>query len=254
MDLPEAPANQADPPAAPVALVTGAAKRVGRAIALELARSGHDVVVHHRSSPGAAEGVAVEIRALGRRAAVVAADLTRPGEIRALFMAADNAFGRLDVLVNSAAVFRRTPVETLSEEDFDFHVTTNLKAPYLCSIEAAPRLRASGRGRIVNITDVAAERPYRNHLPYCISKAGLAMLTRTLAKALAPAVTVNAVAPGTVLFRDDESDAQRRQVVARIPLGRIGTPEDVARAVRFLVESDHVTGTTIAVDGGRALD
>lgn len=253
MDRPE-PDLQAAPPAVPVALVTGGAKRVGRAIVLELARAGHDVAIHHRSSPAEAETVADEVRALGRRAAVVRADLASSGEVAALFHAVDQAFGRLDVLVNCAAVFRRTPAESLTEADFDFHVGANLKAPYLCCLEAAPRMRAVGGGCIVNITDVAAERPFRSHVPYCVSKAGLAMLTRSLAKALAPAITVNAVAPGTVLFREDESDADRRRVVARIPQGRIGTPEDIARAVRFLVESRHVTGATLAVDGGRSLD
>jgi pteridine reductase len=241
-------------PRDPVALVTGAAKRVGRAIALELARAGHDIAIHHRASPEEAQSVAAQIRALGRRAVVVHADLVVAGEVAALFRSVDEAFGRLDVLVNCAAVFRRTPVESLTEADFDFHVAANLKAPYLCCLEAAPRMKASGRGCIVNITDVAAERPFRSHVPYCVSKAGLDMLTKSLAKALAPAITVNAVAPGTVLFRDDESDDDRRRVIARIPQGRIGTPEDIARAVRFLVESPHVTGVTLAVDGGRSLD
>ncbi len=238
----------------PIALVTGGAKRVGRAIVLELARAGHDIAIHHRSSPGEAETLAAEVLALGRRAAVFRADLTVAAEVAALFHAVDEAFGRLDVLVNCAAVFRRTPVQTLTEADFDFHVGANLKAPYLCCLEAAPRMQAAGCGRIVNITDVAAERPFKSHVPYCVSKAGLVMLTRSLAKALAPAITVNAVSPGTVLFRDDESQEDRRRVIARIPQGRIGTPEDIARTVRFLVESPHVTGVILAVDGGRSLD
>jgi pteridine reductase len=241
-------------PQHPVALVTGAAKRVGRAIALELAQAGHDIAIHHRASPEEAQAVAAEIRALGRRALVVQADLVVATEIATLFRSVDEAFGRLDVLVNCAAVFRRTPVESLTEADFDFHVGANLKGPYLCCLEAVPRMKASGRGCIVNITDVAARRPFGSHVPYCVSKAGLEMLTMALAKALAPAITVNAVAPGTVLFREDESDDDRRRVIARIPQGRIGTPEDIARAVRFLVESPHVTGVTLAVDGGRSLD
>lgn len=242
-------------PGAPVALVTGGAVRVGRAIALELARAGCDVVVHYRRSRAQAVAVVDAVRATGRRAEALGADLADPEAIRTLFAEVDRRFGRLDVLVNSAAVFRRTPLDTLDEAAFDFHVATNLKAPYLCSIEAGRRMTAAGSGAIVNVTDVAAERPFKNHVPYCVSKAGLVMLTRGLAKALAPTVRVNAVGPGTVLFRDDESDDQRRAVIARIPMGRVGTPEDVARAVRFLaLEAGHVTGQVLLVDGGRSLD
>ncbi len=253
MAAPESLDTRSSLPGPGVALVTGAAKRVGRAIVLELARAGFDIAVHHRSSPVEAGEVAAAIRDLGRRAAVVQADLVVPSQIDAMFRAVDDAFGRLDVLVNSAAVFRRTPVSTLAEADFDFHVATNLKAPYLCCLQAVPRMRASGHGAIVNLADVAADRPFASHVPYCVSKAGLAMLTRSLAKALAPAITVNAVSPGTVLFREDESPEERARVIARIPQGRIGTPEDVARAVRFLVESPHVTGVILPVDGGRSL-
>jgi pteridine reductase len=250
---PSAPRDPQGP--APVALVTGAAKRVGRAIALELARAGLDVCVHHRASPAEAAAVADAVRALGRRAAIVQGDLSRAAEVEAAFRELDAALGRLDVLVNSAAVFRRTPVDTLTEADLDFHLGANLKGPYLCTLQAIPRMRAAGGGAVVNLTDIAAERPFKSHVPYCVSKAGLAMMTRGLAKALAPDIRVNAVAPGTVIFRDDEPEEERRQVLRRIPRGRIGTPEDVAKAVRWLVlEAPHVTGATIPVDGGRALD
>ena len=217
-----------------VALVTGAGVRIGRAIALELAAAGCEVAVHHRRSAAAAHDVCERARALGVRAKAVSADLASAASISAMFDEIRRLFGRLDILVNSAAVFRRTPVATLTEDDFDFHMSTNLKGPYLCSLEAARMMREAGGGCIVNITDVAAERPFASHVPYCVSKAGLVMLTRSLAKALAPAIRVNAVAPGTVLFRDDETQEQRDRVVRRIPLGRIGTPEDIARAVRFL--------------------
>ncbi len=243
-------AGEAD---APVALVTGAAKRVGRAIALELAAAGYDLVVHHRSSPADAAAVVTAIQALGRRAIAVAADLTKRGDIATLFDSAWAEFGRLDVLVNSAAVFRRTPPQALTEADFDFHVGTNLKAPYLCSIRAAAIMRETGAGVIVNIADVAAERPMRSYVPYCVSKAGVVMLTRALAKAFAPEIRVNAVAPGTVLFRDDEDEDMRAKIVAQIPRGRIGTPEDIARAVRYLCAAEHVTGAVLPVDGGRSL-
>ena len=237
----------------PVALVTGAAKRVGRAIALELAAAGYDVVVHHRLSRTEASAVVAAAQELGRRAIAISADLTKRGDIAALFEAAWAEFGRLDVLVNSAAVFRRTPPLTLTEADFDFHVETNLKAPYLCSLGAAAIMRPAGAGCIINIADVAAERPMRSYVPYCVSKAGLVMMTRALAKAFAPEIRVNAVAPGTVMFRDDEDEDTRAKIVSQIPLGRIGTPEDIARAVRYLCEADHVTGAVLPVDGGRSL-
>lgn len=237
----------------PVALVTGASRRVGRAIALALARCGHDLAVHFRSSADAAEEVAALCASSGVRAVPIPADLTRPDEAAALFRRLDDEFGRLDVLVNNAAVFRRTPAWDLDLDDLDLHLATNLKAPYLCSVLAARRMRDPGGGCIVNIADVAADRPFREHVPYCISKAALVMMTRAMAKAYAPVVRVNAVSPGTVLFRPDEDDDLRRRVTARIPRGRTGTPEDVARAVRFLVESPHVTGAVIPVDGGRSL-
>jgi NAD(P)-dependent dehydrogenase (short-subunit alcohol dehydrogenase family) len=238
-----------------VALVTGAGVRVGRAIALELAAAGCDVAVHHRRSAAAAREVCGQARDLGVRAEAVSADLASAASIEEMFGEIRRLFGRLDILVNSAAVFRRTPVDTLTEEDFDFHVSANLKGPYLCCIHAVRLMREAGGGSIVNIADVAAERPFASHVPYCVSKAGLVMLTRSLAKGLAPAIRVNAVAPGTVLFRDDETREQRDHVVRRIPLGRIGTPEDVARAVRFLcMEAPHVTGAVLPVDGGRGLD
>ena len=238
---------------APVALVTGAAKRVGPAIALELASAGYDLVVHHHSSRTEAAAVVTAIQALGRRALAVSADLTKRGDISTLFDAAWAEFGRLDVLVNSAAVFRRTPPQALTEADFDFHIEMNLKAPYLCSIRAAAIMRARGTGCIVNIADVAAQRPMRSYVPYCVSKAGVVMLTQALAKAFAPEIRVNAVAPGTVMFRDDEDEDTRAKIVSQIPLGRIGTPQDIARAVRYLCAADHVTGAVLPVDGGRSL-
>lgn len=252
---PNPPSSSGDHPGSPVAMVTGGARRVGRAIVLELARAGFDVVIHYRSSRAQAEELATRIRSQGRRSEALAADLDDPSAIRALFAEVDRRFGRIDLLVNSAAVFRRTPFDTLDETAFDLHVTTNLKAPYLCCLEAGRRMIAAGAGAIVNVTDVAAERPFKSHIPYCVSKAGLVMLTRGLAKALAPHVRVNAVGPGTVLFRDDEPDEERRHVIRRIPMGRIGTPEDVARAVRFLaIEAPHTTGQILLVDGGRSLD
>jgi len=235
-------------------LVTGAALRVGRSIALELADASLDVAIHYRESGKEAEEVAALAREKGVRAMTIGADLTRSGDIERLFGEVLSGLGRLDVLVNNAAVFRRTTPDRLDEAEFDFHMDINLKAPYLCSIEAARAMGTSG-GCIINLADVAWDRPFRNYVPYCVSKAGLVMLTRAMAKAYAPGIRVNAIAPGTVLFREDEDPETRDAVTARIPRGRVGTPGDVARLVRFLcLEADHVTGAVIPVDGGRALD
>lgn len=237
-----------------VALVTGAGKRVGREIALELARGGASVAIHYRNSKKEAEETAKEIGKLPAEVMLVKADLAVREEIVEMFRRIETGFGRLDILVNSAAVFRRTPYETISEDDFDFHMNANLKAPFLCSIHAARLMKKNGAGKIINITDIAAERVFKNYIPYCISKSGLAAMTKGLAKALAPEITVNAVAPGTILFRDDEDEAHRNEVTSAIPLKRIGSPADIAKTVRFLIEgSDFITGAIIPVDGGRRL-
>jgi pteridine reductase len=228
---------------------------VGRAIALELSRYDYDILVHYRRSASEAEEVARLLRENRVEAETFGADLSDASAVSAMFGFLRDRFGRLDVLVNSAAVFRRTPIDQMDAEAFDFHVSTNLRGPYLCSIEAERLMRRTGGGSIVNITDVAAQRPFRSHVPYCVSKAGLEMLTRGLAKAFAPLVRVNAVGPGTVLFRPDESEEDRQRVIARIPMGRIGTPEDIASTVSFLcTEAHHITGQVILVDGGRSLD
>ena len=163
-----------------VALVTGSTKRVGLAIALALAKSGRDIFIHSRSGADDAEVAAEQVRALGRKAWVVTADLTRGDEVSAMFEAIRRTTSRLNILVNSAAVFGTTPPDSLSEHDFDYFIDTNLKGPYLCCIEAK-KLMPPG-SNIINIADVAAERPFSNHVPYCVSKAGLVMLTRALAK------------------------------------------------------------------------
>lgn len=236
-----------------VALVTGSAKRVGLAIALALAKSGRDIFIHSRSGADDAEVAAEQVRALGRKAWIVTADLTNGDEVAAMFEEIKRTTSKLDILVNSAAVFATTPPDSLSEQDFDYFIDTNLKGPYLCCIQAK-KLMPPG-SNIISITDVAAERPFSNHVPYCVSKAGLVMLTRALAKAWAPDIRVNAIAPGTVLFREDEDEHLRKIVISRIPLKHIGTPNDVAEAVLFLIDhAAHTTGVVIPVDGGRNLD
>jgi len=236
------------------ALVTGGAKRVGRAIALELARRGAHVAIHYHTSQAEAEATARDVQAHGVRSLALRAELAVSAEVQALAARVEAETGGLAVLVNSASNYLRVPFDALTEAVWDASLDVNLKAPFLLSWAIGRAMRARGEGRIVNLADWAADRPYRDYLPYCVSKAGIVCLTRALAKELAPAVTVNAVAPGPVLPPDDMSDAERAAVARVTPLRRFGTPEDVARCVRFLVEEGHfTTGSVYHVDGGRLI-
>lgn len=235
-------------------LVTGAARRVGRAIALELAARGAHVVVHHHTSVADAEGTAAAIRAAGVQALLLRADLARAEQVATLAREAEARTGGVAVLVNCASNYLRTPLDGLGEAEWDLSLNVNLKAPFLLALHLGRAMRARGEGAIVNVADWAGERPMRHYLPYCVSKAGLIALTRGLARELAPAVRVNAVAPGPVLLPDDVGPAEAEAVRRATPLGRIGRPEDVARCVRFLVEeAEYSTGALVHVDGGRAL-
>ncbi len=236
------------------ALVTGAGVRVGRAVALALASAGADVVVHYNKSADDAERTVSDIRALGRRAVALQADLADPAAIDRLAAESSAAFGGLAVLVNSAALFDRAPLSEITAERWDRILDLNLRAPALLSRAAAPALAKSGRGVIVNIADVAGLRPWANHLHYSVSKAGLVAMTRCLALELAPDVRVHAVAPGTVEPADWQSDADVESIRKKSPLGKLGTAEDVGRAVVFLATGpDSMTGQILTVDGGRSI-
>jgi NAD(P)-dependent dehydrogenase (short-subunit alcohol dehydrogenase family) len=232
-------------------LVTGGAKRVGRVIAKEFAKASYKVFVHYNRSEWEAMEVVEEIKSFGAEAKALKADLTKEEEVRAMVEALKNDNQTLTCLVNNAGVFKKTPIDQVTLEDLDFHLNTNLRAPYLLSVLARPLIEDGGV--IINVADVAAFRPFREYVPYCISKASVVMLTKAMAKAFAPKIRVCAVAPGTVLFREDEDEELRRRVIAKIPMGRIGTPEDVARAMLFLASSPHITGVVLPVDGGRLL-
>jgi len=236
------------------ALVTGAAKRVGRSIALELARRGASVLVHYNASAAEALAVVDEVRALGCDAAALQADLGDSGAVRTLAAAALARAGTVDILVNSASNYIRVAFDALDESVWDRSLDVNLKAPYLLSVALGQAMRRRGSGSIVNVVDWAAERPYRDFLPYCVSKAGLVCLTKALARELAPSVRVNAVAPGPVLLPEDMSPEEIAAVVRATPLARIGRPEDVAACVAFLVaDAPFSTGAVFHVDGGRAI-
>jgi pteridine reductase len=235
-------------------LVTGAARRVGRAIAGELHAAGANVVVHYRASAEAAASLAEALNAARAGSALCArADLLEPGAPSWLIDRAVTHFGRLDALVNNASSFFATPLGTIDEAAWDDLIGSNFKAPLFLTQAAAPHLKRA-RGSIVNITDIHAERPLAGHALYCAAKAGLTGLTRALAVELAPEVRVNAVAPGPILWPDDAAfDASARaRIVGHTLLKQAGCPRDVARAVRFLLkEAPYVTGQVINVDGGR---
>jgi pteridine reductase len=234
-----------------VALVTGSAKRLGRAVALRLAREGADVVIHYHSSPAEARETVSEVEKLGHRAIALAADLGSVSEIHRLFQQTSDHFGRLDILVNNAANFLPTEFASTSEKLWDESLDTNLKAPFFCAQAAAPLLKQS-RGVIINFADIGGLLPWPGYIPHCVSKAGVIMLTKCLAKELAPEVRVNAIAPGTITMSGDPSEWEA-DFIRRAPLQRAGTTEDVADAVSFLVQSTFITGQVLVVDGGRTL-
>jgi 3-oxoacyl-[acyl-carrier protein] reductase/pteridine reductase len=235
-----------------VALVTGAAKRIGRSVALRLATEGADVVVNYRGSKAEAEEVAAQITAMGRRAVAVQGDVAKKQDVTALFATVEKEFGRLDILVNNAGMFFSAKFEELTEEQWDRILDTNLKSQFLCSQAAAPMLRRSGQGRIVNFASLGGLLAWPAYTHYCVSKAGVIMLTRCLARALAPEIAVNAVAPGTISFAGDAPELAEG-FIRRAPLRRTGTAEDIDDAVVFLVQSAFITGQVIVVDGGRTL-
>jgi pteridine reductase len=235
------------------ALVTGGAVRVGKAIALALAGAGADVVINYHSSADAAIQTVAEIEALGRRALAVKADVSQGNQVQALVDAAMERMGRLDVLINSASLWRRTPWAELDEAAWDQLVDIALKGPFLCARAAAPHLTAHGDGAIVNIVDLSAIIPFRNYLPHSAAKAGLVNLTYSLAMELAPAVRVNAIAPGPVLPPPEYTEQQVQAAARRTLIGRWGAAEDVAQAVVFLAQAPYITGVILPVDGGERL-
>jgi pteridine reductase len=237
------------------ALVTGGARRVGAAIARRLHAAGANVVLHYRDSGADADLLAAELNAQrAKSAATVKAELLAPIAPRALVSAALESFGALDLVINNASSFFPVAIGAVEPSHWEELIGSNLRAPLFISQEAAPHL-AQRQGAIVNIVDIHAERPLKGYSVYSIAKAGLAALTRSLALELAPHVRVNGVAPGAIAWPEDgQFDPQERQrIVGTTPLGRIGSPEDVAQAVHFLACAPYVTGQIVAVDGGRSI-
>jgi pteridine reductase len=235
-----------------VALVTGGGRRVGQAIAVALGARGMRVAVHFNQSREGADETVKVIRTAGGEAQAFGADLTDAQAIPALVAEVVAHFGALDSLVNSAAVMERTPFGDVTAEVWDGIMALNLRAPFLLTQAAAPHLtRAAGGGTVVNIADLAAFETWPGYVPHGASKAGVVYLTRALARVMAPSVRVNGVAPGTVLLPEGWPNADEERLRATTPLGRTGTPSDVASTVIFLLESEYLTGETIIVDGGR---
>jgi len=236
-----------------VALVTGAGRRLGAAMAHALAADGADVLVHYNRSAADADTVCRQIRSLGRRALAVGADVTDPAAVAALFDRLDAEWGRLDVLVNSASIFDRTPWPQVDEAAWERSLAVNLTGPFRFARHAAPRMARAGAGLIVNLVDVSGVRPWRHHLPHSVSKAGLISLTQALARELAPTIRVNAICPGAVLWPEGYPAEARQAVLAKVPLACEGSPDDVVKALRYLLAADYVTGEVLHVEGGRLL-
>lgn len=236
----------------PVALVTGAGIRVGRAIALGLAEAGYDVIAHAHRSVEKAAGVADEIRAHGRTAWVEQADLAHEDAVDALADRVRAAHPVLDVVVHSAGGFEQVPFAQVSRAQYRAMQAVNLEAPYFLTQRLLPSLERAADPSVIHIVDIAAERPMNRYSHYSVSKAGLLMLTRALAVELGPRVRVNGVSPGTVAFPENFSVEERDKILARVPLKREGKPEDIAQAVVFLVSAPYVSGVVLPVDGGRA--
>lgn len=241
-----------------VVVVTGGAVRLGRAIALECAWAGASVVITYNRSREAAQSTLDELREVApqRRFEAYACEVSRAAEVAALAESVARDFGAATALVNNAAIFRRTPFNKMTEADFDDHIAANLKGPYLLCKQFGDEFVRRGRGSIVNLADIHGLRPLKNYVPYCVSKAGLVMLTQALALALAPNVRVNAIAPGTILVPsekqgEDDSEAELR---SKIPLERLGSPEEIARAVVFLLGGpSFISGAILPVDGAQRL-
>lgn len=235
------------------ALITGAAKRLGREIALALAGQGWDIAIHCHHSQAEAEATAAEIRGLGRRAAVVQADLTREAEVETIIPKANEALGPLTCLVNNASVFEMDKIETVTRDSWDRHIETNLRAPLVLSQAFARQLPADAAGNIVNMLDQRVYKLTPYFLSYTVGKMGLWTLTRTLALALAPRIRVNGIGPGPTMPSPRQSAEQFEAQSAAVPLGHGATPQEIAAGVLFILSSTSMTGQMIALDGGQHL-
>ena len=234
----------------PVALVTGGAIRVGRALTLGLARAGYDIAINYNTSESEAHDASRAVTGMGRRALALPGDVSRSRDTRRIAAAVKKEFGRLDLLVNNASLFRAARLLEIGEAEWDRVMAVNVKGPFLM-VQATAELLTRSRGRVVNLVDLSAFQPWVEHPHHSVSKAALLHLTRIMARALAPHVRVNAVAPGAVLLPDSYDEAKREESRQAAALGTIGSPEDIVRTILFLERSPFITGEVIVVDGGR---
>lgn len=237
-----------------VALITGSSDRVGRIIALTLSAKGAKVAIHYYSNEDKALDTQREIERLGSKSMILCSDISQRKDWMDMVNKIKDRWGRIDILVNNAAIFYPTPFFEITDDQWDHFMDTNLRGTfYGCQIIGELMYRQK-LGKIINIADVSAQNVWPGYIPYCISKAGVIALTRGLSKVLAPYVTVNAVSPGTVLLAENYNQEEEDYLISRTPLKRIGTPEDIANTIAFLIEgSDFITGEIINVDGGRSL-
>lgn len=235
-----------------VALVTGGAIRVGRALTLGLAEAGYDIAINYHSSDGEAVSVSRRVEELGRRAIMLPGDISQAQDVEQIALGVSEEFGRLDLLVNNASLFRNTPLLEMEESEWDRVMAVNLKGPFLM-VKATVDLLTRAGGQIVNLVDLSAFQPWVDHPHHSVSKAALLQLTRVMARALAPRVRVNAIAPGAVLLPEDYDNAKQNHSRAQSVLDTLGSPEDVVRTVLFLERSPFITGEVIVVDGGQLL-
>lgn len=235
-----------------IALITGSGRRLGRQIALTMAENGFDIVINFNKSRSEANKTVRDIKKIGRRCIAIQADVTKSVQVRRMMKKTIATFGKIDVLVNNAAIFAPSfELPDVSESLWDAVIDTNLKSSFLCSQEAAAYMIKQKSGKIINIASLGAFQAWPKHIPYCVSKAGVVMLTKTLSKALAPYITVNAVAPGTIIIPNEESGEIIHPPVEKIPLKKYGKPSDITDIVVFLATSSkYITGEVIRVDGG----
>ena len=237
-----------------VALITGAAHRVGKAIALGLAKEGMKIALHFNQSQEQANQTLEEIKALGAEAFAIQGDFADVAQIENVVKKCHEHFNQIDVLINNAALYFKTPVGETSELEWDDLLGINLKAPYFCAQYVSDLMKQKKRGKIINITDVAGISPWPEFIPYSASKAGLIAVTKGLAKALAPNIQVNAIASGTILMSEDATEEYKTEIKDSTLLKKLGTPQDIVNAAIFLLKgSDFVTGEVVVVDGGRLL-
>jgi 3-oxoacyl-[acyl-carrier protein] reductase len=238
-----------------VVLITGSAKRLGKGIALSLSSKGFTVVINYNKSQKEADSLIRQILREKGSAIAVKADVTRKEDVGNLFKSIIKKFGRIDVLINNAAIFEKVRFEDLNEKIWDKSINTNLKSCFLCSKEFFRYTKRQKSGRIINISSTGGYMPLKNYLPYCVSKAGLIMLTKCLAKEMAPNILVNSIAPGLIQFNEEIEDLQNILNIEKIPLKRYAKPEEITDLVLFLVNSGtYITGHTFIVDGGRILN